>query len=125
MEQRYLIDTNAIIDAQMGKIPKNGMKFMAKAIDREFLVSFVSYIEFMGYNNISPESEAFISFATVIEVNKKIIDACIALRKTKRIKLPDAIIAATALTQNLIIVSRNSKDFANIEGLKVIDPYIL
>ena len=112
MDQRYLIDTNAIIDAQMGKIPDNGMEFMATIINKEFLISFVSYIEFLGYKNISSQSEAFISLANVIEINKDIIDRCIALRKSKRINLPDAIIAATALTQNLIIVSRNTKDFA-------------
>jgi predicted nucleic acid-binding protein len=125
MEQRYLIDTNAIIDAQMGKIPKNGMEFMATVVNKEFIVSFVSYIEFLGYKDVTPQSEAFISMANVVEINKNIIDTCIALRKTKRINLPDAIIAATALSQNLIIISRNVKDFANIDGLQVIDPYIL
>ena len=60
MEQRYLIDTNAIIDAQMGKIPKKGMEFMTTVVNTAFIVSFVSYIEFLGYNNISPQSEAFI-----------------------------------------------------------------
>ena len=57
--------------------------------------------------------------------NKNIIDRCIALRKLKRIALPDAIIAATAITHKLIIISRNTKDFADIEGLVVIDPYSL
>lgn len=125
MEQRYLIDTNAIIDAQMGKIPKKGMEFMTTVVNTAFIVSFVSYIEFLGYNNISPQSEAFISLATVINIDKSIIDTCIALRKSKRIGLPDAIIAATALTQNLTVVSRNVKDFANIDGLQVIDPHSL
>jgi predicted nucleic acid-binding protein len=125
MEQRYLIDTNAIIDAQMGKMPKSGMAFMAKIIDKEFLVSFISYIEFLGYKNISPQSAAFIALATVIAIDKNMIDCCITLRKSKRINLPDAIIAATAMTQNLIIVSRNIKDFAAIEGLNIIDPYSL
>lgn len=74
MEQRYLIDTNTIIDAQMGKIPKNGMEFMATVVNREFIVSFISYIEFLGYKNVTPQSEAFISMANVIEINKKIID---------------------------------------------------
>lgn len=125
MEQRYLIDTNAIIDAQMGKIPKKGMEFMTTVVNTAFIVSFVSYIEFLGYNNISPQSEAFISLATVVNIDKSIIDTCIALRKSKRIGLPDAIIAATALTQNLTVVSRNVKDFANIDGLQVIDPHSL
>lgn len=125
MEQKYLIDTNAIIDAQIGKIPKAGMDFMASVVNSSFNVSFVSYIEFMGYKDIKPQSEAFISMATVIEINKSIIDTCISLRKLKRIKLPDAIIAATAISQNLIIVSHNTKDFANIENLQIIDPYDL
>jgi predicted nucleic acid-binding protein len=125
MEQRYLIDTNVIIDAQIGKIPKAGMDFLTNVLNTSFNVSFVSYIEFMGYKDIKPQSEVFISMATIIEINKSIIDACIVLRKVKRIKLPDAIIAATAICNNLIIVSRNTKDFANIENLQCIDPYNL
>jgi predicted nucleic acid-binding protein len=41
----------------------------------------------------------------------------------KRIKLPDAIIAATALVQNCILLSHNTTDFNKIEGLQVLDPY--
>jgi predicted nucleic acid-binding protein len=125
MEQRYLIDTNAIIDAQMGKIPKNGMDFMARVVNEEFNVSFVSYIEFMGYKDINSQSEVFISMANVIEVNKHIIDVCITLRRLKRINLPDAIIAATALSLNMVVISHNVKDFIGIDGLDVIDPYNL
>jgi len=123
MEQRYLIDTNAVIDAQIGKIPVSGMNFMASVLNKEFNISFISYIEFMGYKHITTESEAFIKLSNVIEINKNIIDICIFLRKTKRINLPDAIIAATAVYHNMIVISRNSKDFANIDNLKVIDPY--
>jgi toxin FitB len=63
--------------------------------------------------------------ANVIEVTKETIDTCISLRRIRNIKLPDAIIAATALVYNLSIVSHNSSDFQNIEGLNVIDPYNL
>ena len=125
MEQRYLIDTNIIIDAQVGKIPKAGLDFMASVVNTSFNVSFVSYIEFKGYKDITPQSEAFISMATIIEINKSIIDACVELRKLKRIKLPDAIIAATAISQNFIIVTHNTKDFENIDNLQIIDPYNL
>jgi len=38
-------------------------------------------------------------------------------------KLPDAVIAATALQNGLVLVSRNVKDFKYIQGLEVIDPY--
>jgi predicted nucleic acid-binding protein len=40
-------------------------------------------------------------------------------------KLPDAIVAATALVYDLILVTRNTSDFKSIEGLEVIDPFSL
>lgn len=125
MGKRYLIDTNCIIDAQMNAIPRKGMLFLEQILNDEFIISFVSYIEFLGYKNISKDSETFISFANVLEINKEIIDSCINIRRRHSIKLPDAIIAATALVYNLIIVSRNTKDFLNIEGLTTINPYDL
>ena len=45
------------------------------------------------------------------------------IRKKHRIKLPDAIIAATALVYELTLVSRNVSDFRNIEGLELINPW--
>jgi len=43
--------------------------------------------------------------------------------KSKKIKLPDAIIAATAIVNNLVIITRNEKDFKNIENLEYLNPY--
>lgn len=43
-----------------------------------------------------------------------LIDTCIALRKTHHIKLPDAIIAATALVHDLTLISRNISDFKRV-----------
>lgn len=40
-------------------------------------------------------------------------------------KLPDAIIAATALVYDLILITRNTADFKSIDGLKVVDPHSL
>jgi len=45
------------------------------------------------------------------------------LRKKHVIKLPDAIIAATALIYELALISRNVSDFKNIEGLQLINPW--
>ena len=47
------------------------------------------------------------------------------LRKTHKLKLGDAIIAATALVHSLDIFSRNLADFKNIPGLNVIAPHTL
>jgi predicted nucleic acid-binding protein len=42
-----------------------------------------------------------------------------------KIKLPDAIIAASALANQFTIITRNKKDFEKIKTLEVIDPYRL
>lgn len=125
MEQKYLIDTNVLICAQMNSLPEAGMEFLAKIIDKEFTVSFITYIEFLGYKDITQQTEDFIALANVLEINKEIIQICINLRKSKIIKLPDAIIAATALASNLTLTTRNVSDFKNIPGLKIINPWEL
>ena len=47
----------------------------------------------------------------------------IEIRRSKKIKLPDAIIAATALVNGLEIISRNKSDFSGITGLVCYDPF--
>jgi predicted nucleic acid-binding protein len=125
MEQKYLIDTNVLIDAQMGRLPRKSMDFLTNVINENFIVSFITLIEFLGYKNVTKSSEEFISLADVVETDKFIIRICIDLRKTCNIKLPDAIIAATALARNLILITNNEKDFAKIQNLTVINPYLL
>jgi toxin FitB len=56
------------------------------------------------------------------DIDKQIIEKTIILRKIYRIKLPDAIIAATCLVHDLILITRNSIDFSKIAGLEVFDP---
>lgn len=123
MGTEYLIDTNTLIDSQSGKLHDKGLAFLAEIINSDFTISFISYIEFLGYNSVTSKMEQFIQLANVIEVNKAIIDATITLRKSRRIKLPDAIVAATCLTYNRTLVTRNIDDFRNINGLVVINPW--
>jgi predicted nucleic acid-binding protein len=125
MGPEYLIDTNILIDFQSKRISEKGQAFVAKAIDDNFTISFVSYIEFLGFKDTSKTIEDFVSLADVIEINKSIIDQTISFRKNHKIKLPDAIIAATAMVHNLTLISRNSKDFEKIKGLKTLNPYTL
>jgi predicted nucleic acid-binding protein len=123
MGQGFLIDTNILIDAQTRKLPEHGIAFLTDVINRDFTISFITYIEFLGYKHATPAMEEFISLAQMIEINKPIIDMTIVLRKSIRIQLPDAIIAATALTHNLTLVTRNVADFQTIKQLTVINPW--
>ena len=67
----------------------------------------------------------FIADSFVFELEQEIKEKTAELRKTYSIKLPDAIIAATALVNNLTLLSRNTKDFNKIEGLMLQNPFEL
>jgi predicted nucleic acid-binding protein len=119
----FLIDTNVLIDVQTRKLQESALTYLAGIINADFTVSFISYIEFLGYKFATIEMQQFISLATVIEINRPIIDAAIGLRRKNPIQLPDAIIAATALVTNRTLLTRNVADFKNIEELMVINPW--
>jgi predicted nucleic acid-binding protein len=60
--------------------------------------------------------------AFMFDLSEGVINVCINLRRLYKIKLPDAIIAATAIYHNLILITRNVKDFNRVNGLKSINP---
>jgi len=125
-QQQYLIDTNAVIDYLGNKLPASGMDFMNTVIDAVPNVSVVTKIEVLGFNAPDPHYQLltnFINDATVLDLTNKVVEASIDIRKKHKTKLPDAIIAATALVYDLVLISRNISDFKNIDGLQVIDPY--
>ena len=92
----------------------------------ELTVSAVTKIEVLGWINATKEQlqplYEFMEIANVLPINEAVIEKTIAIRQTKKIALGDAIIAATALVYDLVVISRNTSDFKNIDGLKVIDP---
>jgi len=55
-------------------------------------------------------------------VDDAVIAQTIRLRQMRKIKIPDAIIAASALIQGLPLVTHNVSDFQWIEGLSLLDP---
>ena len=67
----------------------------------------------------------FILDSVIWEVTPDVVTECVRIRRSKKIKTPDAIIAATALVNNFTIITNNEKDFENIKGLKVVNPYKL
>lgn len=67
----------------------------------------------------------FIAESVVLDISPDVVSQCISIRKGKKIKTPDAIIAATALAYGYTIITNDEKDFSNIKGLKVINPHKL
>ena len=125
MGTRYLIDTNIIIDFSENRLPLNAKLFVAEIIDKEPNISIINKIELLGFSLVTSEIMEFIDAANIINLTEGTANQTIRLRKKRKIKLPDAIIAATALVHDLTLISRNSKDFDGIEGLEFINPYDL
>jgi len=66
-----------------------------------------------------------LKFNAYLNINDDIIEKTIELRKTYKTKLPDAIIAATAIAYGLTLITRNIKDFKGVQGLDVLNPYLM
>ena len=127
MEQpAYLIDTNAVIDYLGQKLNTPGMNFMNAIIDSSANVSVITKIEVLGFNTHDLHYKLlsdFMNDSIIHELEPDVVEKTIELRKKYKTKLPDAIIAATAIVNNLSLVTRNIDDFKSILELKVIDPH--
>jgi predicted nucleic acid-binding protein len=124
MEQQYLMDTNVVIDYLGNKLPPGGSVF----IDNLFpVISVISRIEILGWFGSSPTQlarlNAFVNCALVFTLTENIILKTIAIRQEYKIKTPDAIIAATPVVHNHILLSHNNKDFKAINERIVLDPH--
>lgn len=118
----YLLDTNSIIDFSAGRLSDNAHQHIAKIIDDFPQISIINKIELLGFSNVPPQIVSFTENAFVIALDDDIATQTINLRKKYKIKLPDAIIAATALVLDLTVITGNVDDFKNIEGLNLLNP---
>lgn len=126
MEQRYLIDSNAVIDYLAGNIPAEGMVFMNEVINQRPVISVITKIEVLGYKTTSAANKLlkdFVNDSLVLDLTDEVVNKTISLRKQSKTKTPDAIIAATAIVNKLAVISRNTRDFITIKGLTVLNPY--
>ncbi len=125
----YLIDSNAIIDYLAAKLPAASMAKMHRIVNEGLYISVITQIETLGFQSGDAQEDIntsnFISLATVLHLTPDIVQQTIILRKLYKIKVPDAIIAATAMVNNFTLLSHNLSDFNSIEGLRLIDSYTL
>lgn len=120
--EHYLIDTNAVSHYLSGQLSGSGNDFMDEIIDATPNLSVISQIELLSW--ITPKQniiQEFISDSLIINLTPDIIRLCIKIRRERKIKTPDAIIAATAIAQNLTLISDNVKDFSGIPDLRLIN----
>jgi len=106
MVLRRVLDTNAILYLLGGKV--------AQGLPAgEYLISVISEIELLSYPLLETSAQSkiqdFLSEVTIVELTREVKNLAISLRREHQVKLPDAIVAATALSVGAVLVTNDVK----------------
>jgi predicted nucleic acid-binding protein len=123
----FTFDANIVIDALAGYSPARSEIQRVVAQGSRPWISRMAWIEVLSKGNETVVREAIVFMARfgLDEIDEEISRRAAALRRDRpRLKSPDAIILATALTRGRVLITRNTKDFpAEMPGIRV--PYTL
>jgi predicted nucleic acid-binding protein len=112
-----LVDTNILIQINQG------IKVVEPILENNLAISFITEIELLGGLNFSKELKNqyknLINDCYIFEFNRDIKEKTIFLRNNYKLKIPDAIIASTAIVFDLPLVSSDA-DFIKIKELNFI-----
>ncbi len=90
-------------------------------------ISIITRIEILGWQGHDVGSlhktQALLTQLLEFPLDQAIAEQCIDLRRQYKIKLPDAIIAATAIYLQRPLLTRNIPDFELIAGLMLHNPF--
>jgi len=115
-----VFDTNIVIDALNG-LPEADAEYGRY---ERVLISQITWMEVLvGVEEDDAQLRDFLETQfEIIPLDLVIAEAAVRLRRAHHLRLPDAIIWATAQTNNAVLVSRNTKDFNPAwDGIRV--PY--
>lgn len=112
-----LLDTNVVITHLDTGKPSLDWK------GEEYAISTVTVAESLRLPGLSEREyrtvKEFLRRCLVIPVSEKIAEQAAAIGRTRHKKLPDLLIAATALDLDAVLMTTNLKDFRGIPGLKI------
>lgn len=118
MNGKYLLDTNAFLQLTSSLSLLNAIKE-----GTEFFISVIAELELLSFGKITSEEELLIKNlikrTSIFDLDEKIKNKSIEIRRKYKIKLPDAIIDATSITNSLPIITYD-KTFSKIEELKIL-----
>jgi predicted nucleic acid-binding protein len=106
---RALFDTNILVD-YLNAVPAARAELQRYT---EKAISIITWMEVMvgASHDLEAATRSFLRGFDVVVVDEQIAERAVSLRRNHRIKLPDAVIWATAQTHAMLLVTRNTKDF--------------
>lgn len=112
-----------IVDTNICVYLINGDDVLADLLqDQELYISVMTEIELYAYYSEESETkilDTFIESVNILELDHQIKSKTIALRKKAKLKLPDTIIAASALANNFSLLSAD-RSFRKVDGLRLV-----
>ena len=126
MAKGYLIDTNIFTLYLQGELSEKGNLLIDSILNSfDCQISVITRIELLSWNTDQETTNLvneFIRLSKEFSLTEEIIIKTGEMRRSKKIKLPDAVIATTAMVNDFILVSDNDKDFGKIEHLRYVNP---
>lgn len=128
MGLNYLCDTNTIIYFLQQQFSQAAESYIDELFKKhQPVISAITEIELLSWKPASEKDSEiiknFIADSIVIELEPAIKTKASEIRKATGIKLLDAIIAATAFVYNLILITRNVKDFKKVGEIPIVNPW--
>lgn len=124
-----VFDSNILIYHLNEKLDVAVEAFLEQALEEGAHISVITRIEILGWPGQSTDglerAKVLLDQFSEQALSDEIVERGIALRQERRIKIPDAIVAATAQHLEFPLVTRNTDDFKWIEGLELINPFEL
>jgi predicted nucleic acid-binding protein len=123
---RGLLDTNVLMDAFAGQRDSVKAMVAARAANPDWVgFSAITRLGILGFAGLTPADEkdlrALLAELKEVQVVPEVVDEAIRIRKSVRIKTPNAPIVATTLVENAQLVTRNITEFQRIPAFVVVD----
>ena len=122
-DKKYLIDSNIIIYHLNGEI--KATDFLEEQVDQSCIsrLTFIEVLSFPFSEQEETDIKKLLKTFSIVDTSEAIASQCLKNRKIRKIKIADNIIGSTAQIHNLVLVTRNTKDFnaLDVEVLNIFE----